>query len=390
MTLTVTGGVGPFLWNATGLPPGLTLNTVTGEISGTPTTCGGPYAVTVKVADMSQLPPCCCAILSRTFYLFIDCWANHICNTCASYYACNTCNTCNTCTAGCDCRVEIGSGLAYGQTNVLVNDKQWTIMAGNESKALTSKPCQGSIVTVDQIVPGPDAKTRYVVIGSNYKPCTDIDNRAYFNYAKEVYLDFASDPSGVAKPGADGWYLVGGDCSATAPSPVDSDIQNSTRYIFQEFSLPDGTTNLNKNLVSTPTKAGSVIAKYDKYFLLTLKSDYPFVNETSWKPEGTATWDLALGSVPAPTWWANLGAKLKPVNAKGNIEMNESKTVEILWKKDCTIPLIIMLVLVLVVGGLVYYFGFYRRRKIAPEPPPTQAKRKVTARKKAVRRRRSR
>lgn len=379
-TLTVTGGVGPFQWTATGLPAGLTLNPTTGEISGVPGpgTCG-LHTVTVKVCDLSQPFPCCCPCISRPFIFFIDCWANHICNTCVSYYGCSACNTCNTCSTPCDCSVEIGTGLEYGQTTVYIDNNYEASLAGGQSKLITSKPCQGRVVSVDQTVPGPTDKIKYVVIGPNVKACTDIDNHAYFNYEKWVYIDTGSDPSGIAKPGVDGWYAVGSDYSATAPSLVDSDSQNGIRYLFKEFSLPDGTTSPNRNLVFTVNKEGSVTAKYDTYFLLTLKSDYPLVNETSWKPEGTATWNLVLQPVPTGDFWGLIGARWRPVNPSGSIELHKAEEVEILWKKDCTIPWIIMVVLVIVVAGLVYYYGFYRRRKPAPEPPTTPAKRKASS-----------
>jgi hypothetical protein len=357
MTLSTTpGGLGPLQWGATGLPSGVTLDPDTGVISGTPATCG-PHTVKVTVFDLGM--PCCCEPIEREFILFVDCWANYACNACASYYACTTCSPCTTCSTPCDCVVEIGTGLEYGQTKVFVDSEYYATLAGGQSKIIASQPCQGRIVSVDQTVPGPDDKTRYVVIGSNYKPCTDIDNRAYFDYAKQVYIDTGSDPSGVAVPGT-GWYTVGSDFSTTAPNSVDS---NDTRLIFREYTLPDGNTSLNRNLVFTVNKPGAVIAKYDKYFLLTLKSDYPFVNETLWKPEGTATWNLALQPVPTPNFWGRLGARYKAVNARGSIELHEPTEVEILWKKDCTIPAIIMSVLVIVIAGLVYYFGFWRRRQ---------------------------
>lgn len=50
--LTVTGGTAPFTWSITAgsLPPGLTLNTGTGQLSGTPTLAGN-YSFTVRVVD---------------------------------------------------------------------------------------------------------------------------------------------------------------------------------------------------------------------------------------------------------------------------------------------------------------------------------------------------
>jgi hypothetical protein len=56
--LTASGGVPALTWAITvgGLPPGLSLNTTTGQISGTPTT-QGTFPFTVKVTDSALLPP---------------------------------------------------------------------------------------------------------------------------------------------------------------------------------------------------------------------------------------------------------------------------------------------------------------------------------------------
>ncbi|WP_165449374.1 putative Ig domain-containing protein [Krasilnikovia cinnamomea] len=50
LTVTATGGTAPYAWSAAGLPAGLTMNTTTGAITGTPTT-GGSYTTTVTGTD---------------------------------------------------------------------------------------------------------------------------------------------------------------------------------------------------------------------------------------------------------------------------------------------------------------------------------------------------
>ncbi|HEY3812702.1 MAG TPA: IPT/TIG domain-containing protein [Caulobacteraceae bacterium] len=51
-SVSASGGTAPFTYSATGLPAGLTLNSSTGAISGTPT-AGGTFNVTIKATDSS-------------------------------------------------------------------------------------------------------------------------------------------------------------------------------------------------------------------------------------------------------------------------------------------------------------------------------------------------
>jgi large repetitive protein len=53
-TVAATGGITPYTWSITGLPPGLTINPTPNVISGTPTNAtGSPFTVTVSVTDAS-------------------------------------------------------------------------------------------------------------------------------------------------------------------------------------------------------------------------------------------------------------------------------------------------------------------------------------------------
>ncbi len=53
-TVTASGGTAPYTWSATGLPPGISIGSSTGTVSGTPTTAG-TYNVTVTAKDSANV-----------------------------------------------------------------------------------------------------------------------------------------------------------------------------------------------------------------------------------------------------------------------------------------------------------------------------------------------
>ena len=214
---------------------------------------------------------------------------------------------------------------------------------------------------VNQTVAGPDPNTSFECIGPNYKMVNDTDNYAYFDYAQKVVINTGSDPGGVASiPGA-GSYAVGSYFSTTAPSPVDSINQQGEKFLFREWSLPDGSTNPNRDLAFTVNNAGTVTAKYDTYYQLNIVSVDPPYNDSSWElKDSTATYNVALQPQPIPNFWGVIGGVRSPVNPSGTVVMNDTKTVNIQWTYDYTVPIIVIVVTLLVIAGLIFLL---RRRK---------------------------
>jgi len=364
MTLAATGGVGTLNWTANGLPNGLSVtDAVNGIISGTPApgTCG-TYTVTVTVTDTGTCytPNCPCVPISRDFILIVDCWANYLP---IFYY-----------TTACDFDVEIGPGLTQGQTNVLVDGAHEATLIGGQSQSFTSVPCESHLVMVDQTVQVPNSNMKFTVIGSNTKTVTDVDNHAYFDYAQEVNITTASEPPGATQPPGAGFYAVGSNFSSTAPGTIETNIQNGIKYVFREWKLPDGTTRPTRDLVFTVNQGGTATAAYDTFYLLTLKSDYPAIDERSWERQGsTATWNLSLHAVPLLGFWGGLGGVQSPLNASGSQLITGPTTVEIMWGPNYTMPIIAIVIILLVIAGLIYLTYRLRARPTRPATSETKA-----------------
>jgi len=382
MHLSATGGVGTLTWTADGLPDGLTVSdNVAGIISGIPDpgTCG-IYTVTATVSDNGTCedPSCPCVPISRPFILIVDCWANYLP---FFYYA-----------TACDFDVEIGPGLTQGYTNVIIDGTHEATLVGGQSETFVSVPCESHLVMVDQTVQVPSSNTRFSVIGSNTKLVTDVDDYAYFDYAQEVNIQTASEPSGATHPPGAGFYTVGSTFSSIVPATIETDIQNGVKLVFDEWGLPDGTTRPIRDLAFIVNQGGTVVARYDTYYQLTLKSDYPAINERSWElANSTATWNLSLHAVPMLGFWGFLGGVQSPLNASGSQLITGSTTIEIMWAPNYTMPIIAILITLLVIAGVVYLIYRLRskpaaqpvtRKRVTKKTPPGTKKR--AAKKRAV------
>ena len=245
---------------------------------------------------------------------------------------------------------------------------------------------------VDQTVQVPYSDTRFSAVGSNTKMVTDVDNYAYFDYAQEVFIQTASEPAVAIQPPGAGFYTVGSTFSSTAPGTIETDIQNGIKYVFREWRLPDGTTRPFNDLLFIVNQEGTVTASYDNYYLLTLRSDYPAINEITWEKAGsTATWNLSLPAVPVESgFWRFLGVSQTPVNPSGSQLMNGPSTVEILWRPNYLPAIIAILITLLVIAGVVYLIHRLRSRPAKPAAPTRARKAPPRAKKPAAKKRTTR
>lgn len=374
--LTATGcsATPIYNWIATGLPAGLTLDSNTGSLSGVPTTgtCG-TWPVIVTCTDTSMCPSAtCCPPTTATLYLFVDCYSNYFPSSISDSGS-------STTTATYDYTVQIGPGLTTGQTNVVVDGNQEATLGGNQSQSFTADEGASCLVTVDQIIAGPDPTTRFSVKAPNQIPVSETNNTAYFDYAQEVLINTGSDPNGISQPGGTGWYAINGDFNSTAASPVVSVNQKDVKYLFRAWSLPDGSTNPNRDLAFTVNRSGTATALYDTYYLLQVKSDYPSVDESSYELKGsTASYNLALQAAPMLGFWGALGGVLRPMNSSGSHLMDGPYTQKINWSEDWFWPIFWIVVTLLAIAAVVFFVLRRKRggaegtvgRTEAPVKPP--------------------
>jgi len=350
LPLSATGCADNYTWSAVGLPPSLSLDPSTGEITGVPPIgSAGTYNVTATVEDNTYCADCC-PHASRTFILVIDSYAAYLDGIIyGSAY---------------DFTVQIGPGLAIGTTPVLIDGSPKTTLGGNQSAFFSSHVGEKHLVSVEQSISGVDPGIRYGVIGPHQMLVSESDMTAYFDYAKEVFIQTGSEPAGISQPPGTGYHAIGSGFASSATSPVSSDIEQDTKFIFKQWILPDGSTNPSRDLTFTVSSGGNVIAAYDTYYLLKLQSDYPPVDQSSWElKDSTATYDLALRGIPMTGFWGLLGGKMVPENGSGTHLMTAPYTQVITWAYDFTIPIVVFVVIALLIIGLVVFLSIFRKRR---------------------------
>ena len=344
-SIGVLGGTLPYFFTIVSgtLPTGLQLSATIGYISGTPASgTAGIHSFVIGVTDSSS------PALSgqQSFNLTIEKGAF-------------------------EPTVSIGSGLEAGETNVLVGGTTVATLRGGESIGLSFDLGTSQSIGVDPIVEHPSEEGVRFKAEVDRITVSEGSPEAHFTYYTEYHIEFETDPSDAAQLTGSGWYKEGYMLRASAPTEVGVEGQPGAQYRFSHWWLPSGETISDKELSLTVTQAGSCIANYDTYYLLTFTSPYGQAEESRWYEAGSqAEWQLGTAEVSMSGILGVFGGKLKAVNYSGTEIINGPKTVTVEWEPDYTMPLILipLAILLIILGS----YGLYRMWR-GPQPRPAPA-----------------
>lgn len=338
--IRVTGGNSPYTFNLVSgtLPSGLDLDSVNGDISGTPDKgTAGNYAFTVGVTDNSS--PSLSA--EQYFTLTVN----------KGFF---------------DSVVTIAPTLTAGTTSVYVNGQQVATLGGGQTTSLSFSTDQSPVITVDPIVSDPSQADVRFAIDNTQTTVSKSSPNSTFKYYAEYSIDFRSDPPQIVSLPGSSWYKQGTALKSTAQAEIDGTA--GTQYRFSYWLLPTGDKLNDVDLSWMASAPGKVVATYDTYYELTVTSAYGNVDGNGWYKSGTAAkWGVSPTEVPMSGILGFFQGKLKPENTSGTDVMDAPKTVTVAWHPDYTMPAVLLSILFLVLIAII----FVVRRLLYPPPPKT-------------------
>jgi len=337
-TLAAIGGMPPYTWAITAgaLPPGLSLDSASGVISGVPPHgAAGTHSFTVTVTDMHG-----------------DMGSNLFSITVADFYAAT---------------VTIDMSLLQPcQTMVYADGEPAGDLKGGESLTLSFSLGTTHIVSVDSLVADPGNQARRFKAVDAALTVTEASPNAVFQYTAEYSVSCKAEPPDIIGLPSPDWYPEGSTLTASATEKVDG--PTGTQYRFAHWQLPTGETMADPQLSVTVNWGGEIVAVYDTYYRLTVLSEYGTPEGSDYyKADTSASWGVTPAEVEMSGFLGFLGGKLKPNNVEGTEIMTAPKTVSISWQSDYKMPILIG-ALVLLFIGLGSYVGYRYALKRGAEP----------------------
>jgi len=265
--------------------------------------------------------------------------------------------------------VNIGPGLTEGETEVLIDGKKKADLGGGDSEDFEAAIGTSPVVSVKSPITGQQGN-RFTVKDTAEKKVSEGDTSAYFDYAPAVYIEFATDPSGLTALAGSDWYPIGDKAQSSAPATVDSG-KSGTQYQFAYWALPNGQKSQMKSLSLTASAPATITAVYDTYYKLTVSSAYG-EDDTTWQKAGEeAAWQVKTPQVPMEGFLGLLGGKIKAVNRSGKTTMDGPQNITVDYKPSYPWLVLILIAAVVIVGGFFAYRRLAVARAGAPPAPAT-------------------
>ena len=266
--------------------------------------------------------------------------------------------------------ITIGTGLKAGETKVFLNGSHVATLRGGQSLNLNLDLGISRSVRVEPIIQHPTESGIRFKAEVDRLTVSETSPHATFPYHTEYSIELKSEPPNAVQLSGGGWYKQGYILRTTAPDEVNDEDEPGTQYRFSHWVLPTGETTSSRDMRLTISAPGSCTAKYDTYYKLSLISDYGEVSGSGWYKSGTeAVWSTANPEVRMSGILGIFGGKLTAVNPSGSVVMHEPKTIDIVWEPNYTLPMILMplAILLLIFGG----YGLYLLlRSLQPKPMP--------------------
>ncbi|MEM2989495.1 MAG: zinc ribbon domain-containing protein [Candidatus Bathyarchaeia archaeon] len=187
-------------------------------------------------------------------------------------------------------------------------------------------------------------------------------------YRTQYYLETGSSPSGLPKPGKEGWYDAGAKVPISPPQRIVSDGP-AKRYVFDHWSL-DGQRVDGEGISVDMGSPHKLIAVYKAQYYLSVSSPYGDPKGSGWYDEGST----ATISVNTPIE-AGFGVSQVFVRWSGDISsesptaqvlMDGPKTAAAVWRTDSTILYATVALIAAAIAASIAALAFAVRRGLGP------------------------